>query len=211
MMSWGTKAIFIIAAIVVVGLIVLTGCAWDNSEPASIIENITATVTCLTASMSLIFTSIIRDEGKKRHSNDRKVEEELKWYQALVLDRYLQRLIGFFDDCQRLVDVFAEVNLKRGELNGNEYDELVKREVLLPFTEKYTAIHRDIVTDTQIIDSALSTTISKSFSDFQDSFSEYTDMQNPNYDKMKRDIKEQYASIIKTIMKYSNDIVSNKK
>lgn len=176
---------------------------YDSNKLAETIRNATSIFSCITASATLTFTVLTRDETKKERKDERKKDAIYKWCNNLVVERNLNATLSFFDECINLVDDFKTVGIKREELTGKEYDDKIRKNIICPFTQKYIRIQQQLVADASIINEDFSKDLQSNFEKFQDVFIDYTQKQNPNYQEMKIRILDSRRKIINLIKEYS--------
>lgn len=197
---------FMFATIV---LLVIFACKdYDSYELTETIRNITSIFTCITASATLTFTVLTREETKKERKDERKKDANYKWYNYLVVERNLNNTLSFFDECTNLVDTFKIVGIKREELTGKEYDDEVRKNIVGPFTQKYTNTQQQLIADASIINDDFSKKLQANFEKFQDIFIDFTQKQNPNYQEIKACILDSRCRIIKLIKEYCVDTIN---
>ena len=173
-----------------------------------VIKNITSIFTCLTASISLFITTIIRKENLKNRVVDRKNNVMQKWYNSLIIERHLNDIFSFFDNCSNLVIILKEINEKRGDLSYSDYDEQCKQSVMKPFTEQYTNLQYGLISDANVIDTELSNQLNCIFVNFQDEFLEQTQVKDPNYAIMKNYIIDTQSELVKLLRDYNVNIMN---
>lgn len=195
--------IFIFMFATVAFLAVLAYKDYDSNKLAETIRNATSIFSCITASATLTFTVLTRDETKKERKDERKKDAIYKWCNNLVVERNLNATLSFFDECINLVDDFKTVGIKREELTGKEYDDKIRKNIICPFTQKYIRIQQQLVADASIINEDFSKDLQSNFEKFQDVFIDYTQKQNPNYQEMKIRILDSRRKIINLIKEYS--------
>lgn len=167
------------------------------------IKNATAIFTCITASLSLYLASTNKRDSEKNRIINQENGIIQNWYNALIIERHLDNILTFFDDCSKLVDIFEEIDRTRGSISYSEYDNKCKEQVIRPFTTQYTELQSKLISDASVIDTSLSTSLCKEFTKFQDNFLEQIQVKTPDYNKMKTYIIESQKQVVKLIKDFN--------
>ena len=218
MKTIGTK--ILTALVIVATIIIVIGLAYSyhlekiqNPESSynysELIRSCLQVMTCLIASLSLIFTVDSRNENIKMKSEDRKTELELEWYKTIIVQRHIKSLFEFFNFSCSIINTFKSINERQTleDMKHSEYNTSIKTEVVLPFTEKYIQIQQPLVSDAYIVDNELGHKLKDEFSIFQDEFTSYIQNTQPNYEQMKNMILETQKNMIKVLKDYNLKIV----
>lgn len=177
----------------------------ENLE--SIIKDIATLLTCITASVSLLISSLVRRETIQNRKKERELEINQRWYNELIINRHLNKSLSFFDNCVNTVDKLKELNMKKENITVADYEAKCKSEVVFPFTEEYTSIQYGLVSDLQIIDIDISENIKELFEKFQDDFLNEIDRKTPDYSMMKRYIYNIRQKLLNTLKEF--DLCNN--
>lgn len=150
----------------------------DLKGSANVLAN---TMTCCTACLSLVFSTIAINDTRRLHDNDYERDIFNRWYNNLVISPHLTQIQSFFSMCEnQLIEEIDGLNKMRTELVGIEYDNLIKQKIVAPFTNSFTRLHQDLVTDISVIDNDLSENVSEIFIQFQDAFFDILKMKEIN-------------------------------
>lgn len=195
--------ISVIVSSVIMSLIVMTILDFDKADLSETIKNIASIATCLIASLGLISATYVREETRVERKKDQEKMVWDYWYKKLILDRHLDEITEFFDQCGGFVDELQTVNCRRLSITGEEYDGLVKEKVITPFTKKHSAINRSIYLDLLIIDSNIANDIKLQLEKLQDDFLSEIEYPSPNYDNIKSIIQTINKDIITIIFEHN--------
>lgn len=196
------KILIFVLAILILGIIVLCVMSFDCENIPKSLTTITNSATCVTASLTVIFTVFSMEQTRKNRQTDKLRESRRTWYRDIVLDRYLSEIKLFFDSCENLLPSLAIISSERGKLSGDDYDRKITDLVVAPFTDGYTSLHRNLITDIRIIDSTLATQVSNQFQCLQDGFSEFIEKKDVDLDRFHPFLKKQYEETMKILMQY---------
>ena len=183
---------------------------YNSETPNNPITNITAIITCLIATTSLFVTIYHSSQNRKARNKERIQDIEYYWYKALLVDKFLPMIFDFFSLCKnQLVDSLETINKQnqKNNLKHSSYMKLIKKEFTEPFTTRYTGIQEELITTAAIINDNLSLKLKKEFENFQDTFINFSQMQTPDYKKMKQCVIETQKNIISLIKKHNENIV----
>lgn len=195
--------ISVIVFSVIIALIVMTILDFDKADLSETIKNIASIATCLIASLGLISATYVREETRVERKKDQEKMVWDYWYKKLILDRHLDEISEFFDQCGCLVDELQTVNCKRPLITGEEYDDLVKEKVITPFTKNYSAINRSIYLDLLVIDAGVANEVKIQLVKLQDDFFSIIEYSSPNYDNMKSSIQTINKNIMVIIFEHN--------
>lgn len=188
-------------AVVIALLISFCVCAFDCEDIPSSLEILATTFTAITSSLSVIIAAKNIVEMRKQFKETKKSEVFSRWYKDLIIDRHLNEIKLFFDECAKLING-VDLEKEQKNLKGEEYDDLLAKSIFTPFTSGFTRLHRDLISDINIIDTELSNSISEDFSKFQDEFTELFNQKHVNNEKVQLTVKKYYGSIVEKLMKY---------
>ena len=209
------QVISIIAAVVVIIALLyflarLAIIDYNSETPNNPITNITSIITCLVASTSLLVTVYHSTLNRKARKNERKQDIEYYWYKALIVDKFLPKIFDFFTSCKdTLVESLQTVNERneKNNLTNAEYKKFLKKEFLEPFTSQYTQVQEEIIITSAIVSDSLSLGLKEEFEAFQDKFLDLSQMQSPDYLKMKQCVIESQKNIITLIKTFNENII----
>lgn len=183
---------------------------YKSENPNNPLTNITAIITCLIATTSLFVTIYHSAKSKKARTKERVQDIEYYWYKALIVDKFLPLIFNFFSLCKNeLVDALKNVNGRnqKENLRHDTYIKMLKKEFTEPFTANYTETQEEIITTAAIINDTLSLKLKNEFEIFQDKFLGFSQMQIPDYSKMKQCVIESQKNIITLIKEYNENIM----
>ena len=201
--------LIVIASVVILTLIGFT--IYDFIKKDNItdtIKNFTSIFTCVTASLSLYIASITRKENYSIRKEERKKDISYAWYKSLVIDRHLNDIFRFFEQCLSLIDVFESIDKNRDAMTYSDYEEKIKLEIVQPFTKEYTKLQQALISDITIIDNTLSVNTNKTLTNFQDGFLEKIQNRNADYNYIKSYINGVQQELIINIKEYNFKIIN---
>ena len=166
--------------------------------------------TCITAGISAFLSGKNIIVARKLHTEDREAEVFTRWYNELILDRHLDKIEDFYNKCEELVCSFERVNKQRDSVTGTEYDEMLKSDVIKPFTLSFTALHKDLVRDLSLINRKLSLDVSEKLQRLQDDFFNYIDLSHANCLEMQKMIKDSNHSVMRELIKFNKKTAQGK-
>ncbi len=166
--------------------------------------------TCITAGISARLSGENIIVARKLHAEDREAAVFTRWYNELILDRHLDKIEGFYDKCEELVYSFEKVNKQRASVIGKKYDEMLKSDVINPFTICFTTLHKNLVRDLALISRELSLDISGKLQKLQDDFFSYIDSSHANCSEMQKMIKDSNHSVMRELIKFNKKTAQGK-
>ena len=183
-------------------LVAFTICNWGTDNGADHIRNVTSILTCITAMVSLVFSTYSRRKDFDNRRKERLNDINTKWYQTLIIDRHLTRLFSFYDLSSNLIDKFEEINKKKEEFAVKDYQEIIKAEILYSFTKEFTSFQQGLTTDALVINEELSKKILCHLQSFQDDYLSYLQNLDPNYTRIKNDIRDSQRGLLRVLKEY---------
>ena len=166
--------------------------------------------TCITAGISAFLSGKNIIVSRKIHAEDREAAVFTRWYNELILDRHLDEIRDFYENCEELVVAFEKVNGKRDDVTGHEYDEMLKDDVISPFTTSFTTLRKNLVRDLALINRDLSLGISEKLQELQDNFFRYIDSPHANCSEMQNMIKDSNHSVMRELILFNKKAAQGK-
>ena len=207
--NWISVILVIIASAVILTLIVFTICDFIKKDNVTeTVRNFTSIFTCITASLSLLVASTTRKENQIIRKSERKKDIAYAWYKNLVIDRHLNDIFKFFNQCIALIDIFEDIDSKRDAMAYSDYEQKIKSEIVHPFTVEYTKFQQGLISDITIIDDNLSIKTNKVLTDFQDGLLEKIQNRNADYSYIKSYINSVQHDLINNIKEYNFEIIN---
>lgn len=206
--SFAEKILFGIIVLFIIFIIFLCVKSYDKDDISNSFDNIVAAATCIMASLSVIFTIVSIRQTNKNRLKDHTLEISSRWYKDLIIDRHIPNIIAFFDECENLISPLLKIYAEQKVITGGEYDTKIKSEVAGPFTERYTNLHRKLISDLIIIDSKLSAQVSSAFQRLQDGFVDFYIKPETKSIELQDFLKGAYREIISILMKYEQDSIN---
>ena len=126
----------------------------------------------------------------------------------MVIDRHLNDIFSFFEQCLSLIDVFESIDKNRNAMTYSDYEEKIKLEIVQPFTKEYTKLQQALISDITIIDITLSVNTNRILTDFQDGLLEKIQNRKADYNYIKSYIYGVQQELISNIKEYNFKIIN---
>lgn len=182
---------------------------FDKADVSSSMRDIVSIFTCITTALSVALSGASIVTTLKQHQEDRQAAIFTRWYNEIILNRHLDKIRDFCNNCEILIAKFKNIDTKRGEWTGNKYEGQIKQDVITPFTDRFTCIHKSLVRDLALIDGKLSVDVSKIFQELQDDF--VNELSSSHDDEKMYEIVQRFSNnIMKQLMGYNKRITQGK-
>lgn len=216
------KVIGIIVGTVVILLVYVVTfiMIFDETDVPNSMKDIVSIFTCITAALSAVFSGMGVAVTLKQHQENctitlKQHQENIqaaifsRWFNEIILNRHLDKIKDFCNHCEMLISEFKEIDDQKDQLTVIGYENQIQEHIVTPFTDKYTCVHKNLVSDLALIDRSLSLDISKTFQELQDRFVNELGSSRDS-GKMYDIVQEFNSSIMKQLMGYNKKIMQGK-
>lgn len=205
------KVIGIIVGTVVILLVYVVTfiMIFDETDVTNSMKDIVSIFTCITAALSAVFSGMGVAVTLKQHQENIQAAIFSRWFNEIILNRHLDKIKDFCNHCEMLISEFKDIDDKKDQLTVIGYENQIQEHIVTPFTDKYTCVHKNLVSDLALIDRRLSLDISKTFQVLQDRFVNELGSSRDS-GKMYDIVQEFNSSIMKQLMGYNKKIMQGK-
>ncbi len=187
-------------------MIVLAFKVYDPNDLKGSIPSLAGISTCIVAALSAWLSVLTLRSTRETHFQDQKLGIFHRWYDNLVIKPHLVDVQSFFTFCETDISkTVIEINNQYGVLTGEQYDKEMRENVMAPFTDKFTELRRNLVTDISIINQKLSEKVSEKFDVFQDAFTDILGKREINQEEIIACSKQSYKEIMTLLRDFEGE------